>query len=110
MPKNSHSHSSDEPTSRYKNTTLDLLRDALIYERQSRRMSLRELSRVIGCSRSALSEFESGSSKTSAIIIFKYAAAVDLEISFSAKDDFRLIDPHSHDIETSENPHPSGVQ
>jgi transcriptional regulator with XRE-family HTH domain len=92
------------------NEVLDLLRNALIYERQSRRMSLRELSQVIGCSRSALSEFEGGSSKTSAIFIFKYAAAVDLEISFNAKGDFRLIDPHSCNIATGENPDPPGVQ
>lgn len=105
-----HHISPEAATSTDENTALDLLRDALIYERKSRRISLRELSRVIGCSRSTLSEFESGSSKTSAIIIFKYAAAVDLEISFSAKDDFRLIDPHSRDFETCENPCPSEVQ
>jgi transcriptional regulator with XRE-family HTH domain len=110
MPENPYLHSHDIAPSRDKNAVLDLLRDALIYERRAKRISLRELGRVIGCSRSALSEFESGSSKTSAIIIFKYAAAVQLEISFAAKDDFRIFDPHSHNIGTSESPHPPGVQ
>jgi len=106
----SHCRSPDEPATRHSDSALDLLRNALIYERQSRRLSLRELSRLIGCSRSALSEFEGGSSKTSAIIVFKYAAAVDLEIFFSAKDDFRLIAPHSPSFGMTETPHPSEVQ
>ena len=89
---------------------LNLLRHALIYERRARRMSLRQLSQLIGCSRSALSEFESGSSKTSAIFIFKYAAAVDLKISFASKSDSRIIDPHCKDFEEGENPSSSGVQ
>ncbi len=92
------------------NEVLDLLRKALIYERRSRRMSLRELSQLVGCSRSALSEFESGSSKTSAILIFKYAAAVDLKISFSVKSDFRIIDPHLADLGEGESPSDPGVQ
>ena len=99
-----------EDTSADNNETLAHLRDALIYERRARRMSLRELSRLVGCSRSALSEFESGSSKTSAIFIFKYAEAVVLKITFAAKSDFRIIVLHSEDLGEGESSSDPGVQ
>lgn len=110
MSENSDHRSDDTSKSRKINTMLDLFRDALVYERRARRITLRELARMIGCSRSTLSEFENGSMKTSADIIFRYAEAVDLEIFFSTKDDLRLIDPHSRIINVGETSYPSEVQ
>jgi transcriptional regulator with XRE-family HTH domain len=78
------------------NATLNLLRLALIHERKARRISLRHLSGLIGCSRSTLSEFENGAQHTSILTIFEYAKIVELTISFSPEGIFRIIDPNEN--------------
>lgn len=61
---------------------LERLRDQLMAERRNRHLSQQYIADQIGCSRSAIADFERNPSATSVLTVFAYAAAVSIELIF----------------------------
>lgn len=72
---------------------IERLREALTAERKARHMSLRALSSIIGCGKSALSDFEKGSVKTKIETVFAYAKAMEIAVEIKFERSPRLFDP-----------------
>lgn len=74
------------------------LRKILIGERKARRQSLRALAETIGCSRSALFDFENGSNATNISLVFAYAIALGVDIRMELSDEGRIIMPSNNEF------------